>query len=149
MEFDPNLKFKKLISVSVKSELSYEEFVGKVWKAAAGQTDNLAQPGEGEIWIDYSDILRTRHLSCVVSQEDGAYCLTFSSGSRTSRVADVLAVALALGLYWTLSKILVPSPSGLIVAAAIVDLSLLLALVLYCGKRFGKKESAAILDMID
>ena len=88
MEFDSSLKFKDLKTVFVKSDLEVEPFVGKVWDIASGCVKNIGQAGESEMWLDYSDALRTRHLAVLVLQAEGGFQRRFASGTDGRCSAD-------------------------------------------------------------
>ena len=137
MEFDSSLKFKDLKTVFVKSDLEVEPFVGKVWDIAAGCVKNIGQAGESEMWLDYSDALRTRHLAVLVLQAEGGFELKFRGGSRPGLMADVLLMALALAAFWLMGKVFVPHPPAICIAGIVACVAAALGLVLHCGKAFG------------
>lgn len=148
MEFDNNIKFKDIRTVFVKSGSDIGTFLPKVWEIAAAKSRHVGQAGETEIWMDYSDLLRSRHLSCTIAPAEGGYELRFRGGSRPGLFGDVLIMALVLFAFWMLSKLLVPSPPVVCIVLMILALAAAAATALYCGKTFGKEESEVIIKEI-
>ena len=148
MEFDSSLKFKDLKTAFVKSDLEVEPFVGKVWDIASGCVKNIGQAGESEMWLDYSDALRTRHLAVLVLQAEGGFELKFRGGSRPGLMADVLLMALALAAFWLMGKVFVPHPPAICIAGIVACVAAALGLVLHCGKAFGAEQSDFLTNKI-
>lgn len=145
MEFDTNIRFKDLCKVVINSDQDLDNFVHQIWDVAVSKCGNIAHAGESELWMDYSDLFRTRYISCLTEEVENGYELSFKAGQKPSIFGDVAIMALILAFFWMMSKVLVPSPQGLFIAGVIVAVGAIIAMVLHCGKPFGNKEAGELI----
>ena len=76
-------------------EICNDDFLRKVGAKVWGDA------GNGEVWLDCSDALRTRYLKVVVDENAQ---ITVSSAFSMSRLCEVLFAGLILLFVWGLSK---------------------------------------------
>lgn len=148
MEFDTNLRFKYITKIIVKSEKNLDDFVHQIWDIGLSKAAHIAQAGDAEIWLDYSDTLRTRHVSCITEETEEGYEVSFSAGTKASIFGDVIIMALILAIFWMMSKILVPSPNILYILGAIAAAIVAIGIAIYCGKPFGTQEVEELIKEI-
>ncbi|MCQ2133576.1 MAG: hypothetical protein MJY88_01285 [Bacteroidales bacterium] len=141
MEFDSSINLKSVATHSVASDKDIETFVHNLWDTGAQTAKNIAQAGETEIWLDYSDTLRTKYLSVYVEAEEGGYRLSYKAGSKPSRIGDAVMILCLLLAFWLGSKVLVPQPPVVNIVGALLSLAAAGAVVVYSGKAFGKAEA--------
>lgn len=144
MEFDTSLDFRKVASCKVDSDKDLESFVRTLWDRGTECARNVAQAGEAEIWLDYSDTLRTRYLAVVAEPVEGGYSLTFRSGTKPSRIGDAIMMLCILCAFWLGSKVLVPQPPKIDIVGAAVALAMAGCVAFFSRKPFGKPESEEI-----
>ena len=149
MEFDTSLKFKNRGAYRSSSNLDMEEYCLKIWNILSPSVKHAADSGAGEFWLDYSDLMRTKHIVVNVEKEDTGYNIKFRSGVRPGRLADVLLTAFFLLLFWTLSKVFVPQPDPLYCVGLAIGIIGIAAVLLFSfGRTFGEKETALLIDKL-
>lgn len=148
MEFDTNLKLREVARQVVPSDKSLDEFLHGLWEAASSDASYVAQPGEAEMWLDYSDKLRTRHLIVNAEAVEGGYELRFRGGSKPGYVTDVLMMACLLCAFWLAGKAFVPDPPLIAILGAVLSLAVAGALWIFSGRTFGKEESVKLIDKL-
>ncbi|MGN0195065.1 MAG: hypothetical protein ACI4AE_01245 [Candidatus Cryptobacteroides sp.] len=150
MEFDSSIRLRTLSRIDMETSLDGEAFGQTIWDIAAASSRNVGQGGPGEIWIDHSDRLRTRHL-VVGFEKTGSsggintYHVTVSAGRRQSTLADVIVGFLVIAAFWLCSRIMQGGQySALYICGACLCLAGAAVLAVYGGKDFGEEEAAAI-----
>ena len=121
-------------------EICNDDFLRKVGAKVWGDA------GNGEVWLDCSDALRTRYLKVVVDENAQ---ITVSSAFSMSRLCEVFFAGLILLFVWGLSKgfspaagktgWLVLSEASFLAAAALIDSVTL-------GKQLWSRSSSAKLS---
>lgn len=145
MEFDTSIKLREIRTDIVKSDKDLDSFTKEVWNICKDKSRAVADTGGGEIWMDYSDFLRTRHLVVDSSPCEGGFSVKFRGGSKPSLVGDVLIMGLLLLMFWLLGKVFVPDPPVGAVVGICLSAVAVFSLLLYCGKHFGAKAAGEIL----
>lgn len=150
MEFDSSIRLRTLSRFDMDSSLDEEAFGQAIWDIAAASSRNVGQGGPGEIWIDHSDRLRTRHLAVGYEKTASSggvntYHVTVSAGRRQSTLADVIAGFLVIAAFWLGSRTMQAGQHGtLYICGACLCLAGAAVLAIYGGKNFGEEEAAAI-----
>lgn len=152
MEFDTNVKFRKLEEFAVTSDKSEEDFLNEIWTICSKRSSETAALGGGEFWMDYSSTMKTKYISCQVSeipqnegQENHLYNIVIKGGAKASRSGDFVMVFLALSAFWCLSKMLVPDTPILYYIGLIAAVALIIGLAIFSGKAFGREEAGNIM----
>ena len=149
MEFDTSVKLKSKGSYHSSSTMEMEPFCLKIWNLLSPTVKHAADSGAGEFWLDYSDFMRTKHIVVNIEKEESGYDIKFRAGTRPGRFADILLIVFILLLFWTLGKVLVPSPDPLVIAGlCCAVVGLVVVLLLIYGRTFGEKETAQLLDKL-
>jgi len=148
MEFDTSINLRKVASYRVDSEKDLESFVRNLWDKGLECARHAAQAGEAEIWLDYSDALRTRHLSVLVEQQEGGYSLSFRSGTKPSRIGDAVMILSILCAFWLGSKVLVPQPPVINIIGTAAMLAIAGAVAIFSSMGFGKSEAEEIMKRL-
>lgn len=148
MEFDTTIGLKEISRETITSDKDFDSFVRSIWDAASSEAHHVAEAGNGELWLDYSDLLRTKYLVVNVEESENGYSVRFRGGSKPGLAADVVIMLCILGLFWMAGKVLVPSPKIICILASVLFLAVAGSLYFYCGKAFGKKESAMLIKNI-
>ncbi len=141
MEFDTNINLREVGSYTLASGKNLEEFVRTLWDKGLETARYVAQTGEGELWMDYTDTLRTRHLVVNVEETEGGFNLRFRGGSKLSYIGDGIVMVCILIAFWLGSKVLVPSPPVLNIIGAVAALAVAAMVFLYSVRSFGREES--------
>lgn len=148
MEFDTSINLKPVATHFVKSDKDLEAFVHELWDKSLECASEVANAGETEIWLDCSDMLRTRHLSVYAEPVEGGYRLTFKAGSKPSRIGDAVMMVCILIAFWLGSKVLVPQPPVFNIVGAVLALLAAGATLLYAGKAFGKEKVDELINKL-
>lgn len=150
MEFETNIPLVPRGKVSVETEEGLETVDKTLWDILSGDAREIGQGAGGELWADYSTRLQTRHLVLRPSSNGNGYDIEILSGSRASRMADVVVMFMAVAAVWGVSKSMQPGASAIwtvvfIVAAVIAGLVLSLS----TGKTFGVTKAPEIIRKIE
>lgn len=148
MEFDSSINLKPVATHTVVSDKDLEAFVHDIWDKSAATAKNVAQAGVSEIWLDFSDTLRTKYLSVYAEEAEGGYKLTYKAGSKPSRIGDVVIILCLLIAFWLGSKVLVPQPPVVNIVGAIIALAIAGAVAVYSGKAFGREEAQDLTEKL-
>ncbi len=149
MEFDSGIKLRDIRTVYVSSGMDFDPFMRALWKVLGDESREMADTGGGEVWLDFSDFLRTRHLVVNVSPAEGGYDIRFRSGSRPSLLSDVIMMAFGLIFFWLSGKVFVPHPPLAAAAGLFLSLAAVLLTLFWCGRRFGSAEVDEIIKKIE
>ncbi len=147
MEFDTGIKLREVRTAFVPSVEGSESFMRHVWEVAGGCSSSVADTG-GEVWADYSDFFRTRHLVIDASPADGGYKVRFRAGARPGMAGDVVVMAAVLLMFWLMGKAVASGFSFIVTSGAIVAAVVAVAALAYCGKHFGAEEAGEILEKL-
>jgi len=155
MEFDTNISLKPREKASFRTEEDLEAFDGELWKLLSRAAKEVGQGSGGELWADYSTKLQTRHLVVRVEEgekQDGGHVhgVEVLSGTKPSRTADVVVMAMAVAAVWGVSRYSQPGASPVwcvvfVVAAAVAGL----VLALSSGKAFGAAQARWLLGQME
>ena len=175
MEFDNRIHLKETGSLRLEAGMPPAALHKRLWEIFSASATHVGDAGAGEFWLDYSDLLRTRHLVVnlpmpeeeaedaagqedagkqedAAGQEDAAApadcIIRFRGGSKLSPVGDVAVMALALLAFWCLSHLLVPRPPVIAVAGFVLCAAAAVGLVLWAGRNFGRKETDELIEKI-
>lgn len=167
MEFDNRINLKETGRCDLVSDLSPEALHKRLWDLFSASAAHVGDAGAGEFWLDYPDLLRTRHLVVNLSfpgseessddagtAEEGAsrnpghYSVRFRGGSKLNYLGDVLVMALALLAFWCLSKLLVPQPPVLAIAGFVLCTTSAIGLFFWAGRKFGEKETDELIEKL-
>ena len=163
MEFDNRIHLKETGSLRLEAGMPPAALHKRLWEIFSASATHVGDAGAGEFWLDYSDMLRTRHLVVNLpmpeEEADGAggqevaaapadCIIRFRGGSKLSPVGDVAVMALALLAFWCLSHLLVPRPPVIAVAGFVLCAAAAVGLVLWAGRNFGRKETDELIEKI-
>lgn len=167
MEFDNRIHLKDTGRSDLAAALSPEALHKRLWEIFSTSAAHVGDAGAGEFWLDYSDLLRTRHLVVNLSFPNGGdngepaedapvgtkrtpvrYSLRFRGGSKLSPVGDVIVMLLALLAFWCLSHLLVPRPPMAAVVGFVLCTAAAAGLFLWAGRNFGGKETDELIEKI-
>ena len=158
MEFDNHITLKETGRTVWVSGLAPDAAHRHLWDIFSASSSHVGDAGRGEFWLDYSDLLRTRHLVVELtvpekgpeSADGGAtkYGLRFRAGSKLNYLGDVAVMALVLLAFWCLSRLLVPHPPLAAVAGLVLSAVAAAGLVLHAGRNFGRKETDELIEKI-
>lgn len=140
MEFDTHIRLKETGTLDLTTPASFEEVHQRLWDLFKTRCNQVGDGPHGECWLDYSKPLRTRHLVVDMDQAPDTVHLRFRGGSKPDYLCDILVIFLALGAFWSLSKLFI---LGFLPAAAAAA-----ALYFWSGKSFGEKETAQLKEDI-
>lgn len=170
MEFDNRIHLKETGSLRLEAGMAPASLHQRLWDIFSASAAHVGDAGAGEFWLDFSDLLRTRHLvvDFPMPEEDAAGAeaqeaagadspaasmpqdcvIRFRGGSKLSPVGDVVVMALALLAFWCLSHLLVPRPPVAAVAGFVLCAAAAVGLVLWAGRNFGRKETDELIEKI-
>ncbi len=149
MEFDSGIRLRDVRTVHISSDRDFDSFMRALWDVSGEESREVADTGGGEIWLDYSDFLRTRHMVVNVSASEGGYELRFRSGSKPSLFSDVVIMALCLLAFRLLGKVFVPHPPLAAAAGLVLSLAAVILALFRVGRRFGNAEVDEIIKKIE
>lgn len=153
MEFDTKIKLRDLERFEIISEKSEEEIFKAIYDICKKNATDIGDAGNGKLWLDYSTVFKTRHITCNIQRSDAndadnnqnKYIITLSSGTKASRIGDALIVLFIITCFWCLSKLIVPhSPIQYIIGFAISLVALIACSIIF-GKAFGREETEKLM----
>ena len=163
MEFDNRIPLKETGRISLVSDLSPEALHKRLWEICSASAAHVGDAGAGEFWLDYSDLLRTRHIvvNVPMPETDGEaegsreaagepreYPVRFRAGSKLNYVGDVVVMALVLLAFWCLSKLLVPQPPLAAAAGFVAAAAAAAGLAWWAGRNFGRRQTDELIEKI-
>ena len=156
MEFDTNVNLKKLEDFSVTSCKTEEDFLHEIWRICEKRGSNIGYAGNGEFWIDYSSALKTKYISCKVTeinltedQKNHQYNIVLKGGAKAGRINDIIIILLALFAFWCLSKLFVPNSETIHTIGFIASIAIITGMIIFSGKAFGRDEAANLMYEIE